>query len=118
MIMNKVTKNKKTGYRLPNDLLLALQGKRNSDKLSGIILKFPRDMREKLISDDTLYEHYGKKKKDQHISIRMTQDESDEIKRLQGKYKKSHTKIFIILATASLYSEDELKKLLNKRESK
>ena len=69
-------------------------------------------MREKLVSNDTLYERYGRKKKKKHTSIRMTEDEAQEIERLHEMYGISHTKIVIILATASLYSENALKKLI------
>ena len=72
-------------------------------------------MREKLVSDDTLYEIYGKKKKE-HISLRMTLIEADEIDRLHKMCDKSHTKIVTILATALLYSENELKKLIKQME--
>ena len=85
---NKVTKSEGRSYRLPSDLLSDLSGKNKSDKLSNLVLKFSKNMREKLVSDDTLYEIYGK----------------------------FHTKIVIILATASLYSEKELKKLIKQME--
>lgn len=46
----------------------------------------------------------------------MTLIEADEIDRLHKMCDKSHTKIVIILATASLYSENELKKLIKQME--
>lgn len=108
-----MAKSEKRNYRLPTDLISSLSGEKISEKLSDTMSKFPKNMREKLVSDDTLYEHYGKKEKT-HISVRMTLDEANEIDRLHKMYKKSHTKIVTILATASLYSENELKKLIKK----
>lgn len=108
---DKVTKSEKKSYRIPSDLLKDLSGKTKSDKLSDIVLKFSKDMREILISNDILYEIYGKKEKE-YISLRMTPVDAEEIDRLHEMCDKSHTKIVIILATASLYSENKLKKLI------
>ena len=111
---HKVTKSEKKSYRIPSDLLEDLSGKNESDKLSDIVLKFSKDMREKLVSNDILYEIYGKhgKKEKKHITLRMTPAEAKEINRLHEMCVKSRTEIVIILATASLYSENKLKKLI------
>lgn len=111
MNYNKVTKSERKNYRIPSDLLSALSGKNKSDKLSHIVLKFSKEMREKLVSDDTLYEIYGKKEKE-YTTLRMTLSDANEIDRLHKMCDKSHTKIVIILATALTYSEKELKKLI------
>lgn len=110
-----MTKSEKKSYRIPSDLLSDLSRKNKSDKLSDIALKFSKDMREKLVSDDTLYEIYGRKEKE-YISLRMTPVDAKEIDRLHEMCDKSRAKIVIILATASLYSENELKKLIKQME--
>lgn len=106
----KETKEKKN-YRIPVELLSKLPGEGNSEKLSHIVLRFSKGKREELVSSNTLYEIYGRKKK-KHTSIRMPDDEVAEIKRLSEMFRTDYTTVVIILATASLYSENELKKLI------
>lgn len=110
----KETKEKKN-YRIPVELLSELPDEGDSEKLSHIVLSFSKSKREELLSSNTLYEIYGRKEK-KHTSIRMTDDEVAEIEQLSEMYEISHTKVVIILATASLYSESELKKLIKQME--
>lgn len=111
----KATKDERKNYRIPAELLSKLPGESYSDKFSNIVLKFAKEKREELVSSNTLYEIYGRKEK-RHTSVRMASDEAAEIDRLSEMYKKNHTEVFIILATASLYSENALKKLIKQME--
>ena len=107
---NKKTKDNRKNYRIPEELLSKMPGESYSEKISHITLKFSKKKREELVSSNTLYEIYG--------SIRMIDDEVAEIERLHEMYGISCTKVVIILATASLYSENELKKLIKQENKK
>ena len=114
---NKKTKDNRKNYRIPEELLSKMPGESYSEKISHITLKFSKKKREELVSSNTLYEIYGRKEK-KHTSIRMIDDEVAEIERLHEMYGISCTKVVIILATASLYSENELKKLIKQENKK
>lgn len=110
----KETKGKKN-YRIPVELLSKLPGEGDSEKLSHIVLSFSKSKREELVSSNTFYEIYGRKEK-KHTSVRMTSDETAEIERLSEMSGTDNTTVVIILATASLYSENELQKLIKQME--